>query len=80
MGSALSMRFCQRYFGLWAWNAETYDDRSRGCVRPRGAPPSDIGNELDGVFAGDYAGSLVHGQVRAFAKQQMHAGDPILET
>ena len=25
MGSALSMRFCQRCFGLWVGKAETYD-------------------------------------------------------
>ena len=55
--------------------------RAPGCVRPRGDPPSDNGNEADGVFAGKYAGPLVHGQVRAFAKQRtMNAGGLILQT
>ena len=41
---------------------------SRGCVRPRGAPPSDNDNEAEGVFAGAYAGPLVRGPSQGICK------------
>ncbi len=41
---------------------------SRGCVRPRGAPPSDNDNEAEGVLAGAYAGPLVRGPSQGICK------------
>ena len=68
MGSALSIRFCQRHFGLWAGMRRLTTGPSRGCVRPRGDPPSDNGNEADGVFAGGFAGPLVRGPSQGICK------------